>query len=145
MARKGRSYFKLLDAFGESGCPICTLVIQYSISYLDSLMYERIVDVPTRRELMDSFGLCNWHTWQLPDIPRISASNLGFPMIASDLLRKFGRLAGTGSAGKKRTLKSVFGKKTRRIRSRCEIQTPKLELIEDGRQWLGMPMDIILS
>jgi len=118
--RKGRSYFKLLDALGEAGCPICNLVIQDGLHYLDTMMYERIMDVPTRMELIDSFGLCNWHTWQLSKIPQISAPDLGFAILASDLLRKFGRLAGTGSAGKKRTLKSVFGKKTRRIRSRIK-------------------------
>ena len=79
--RKERSYFKLLDALGESGCPICSLIIQDGLSYLDSLMYERITDVPTRRELLDSFGLCNSHTWQLSKVPRISAADLGFAIV----------------------------------------------------------------
>ncbi len=118
--RKGRSYFKLLDALGEAGCPICNLVIQDGLHYLDSMMYERIMDVPTRMELIDSFGLCNWHTWQLSKLPQISAPDLGFAILASDLLRKFDRLAGNGSAGRNRTFKSVFAKKTRRIRSRIK-------------------------
>ncbi len=118
--RKERSYFKLLDALGESGCPICSLIIQDGLSYLDSLMYERITDVPTRRELLDSFGLCNSHTWQLSKVPRISAADLGFAIVASGLLRKFDHLAATRPRGKKRTLKSVFAKKARTIRSRIK-------------------------
>ena len=87
--RKERSYFKFLDALRESGCPICGLIIQDGLGYLDSLMYERITDVPTRRELMDSFGLCNRHTWQLSRTPQISAAEMGFAIVASSLLKKF--------------------------------------------------------
>lgn len=122
-ARKGRSYFKLLDALNESGCPICTLFIQDGLGYLDMMMYERIMDVPTRLELIHSFGLCNWHTWQVSKLPEISSPNVGFAILASDLLRKFERLAGAGQDGKKRTLKSVFTKKKRRIRSKIKQGT----------------------
>lgn len=118
--RKGRSYFKLLDALEDAGCPICSLIIQDGISYLDSMMYERIMDVPTRMELIDSFGLCNWHTWQLPRLPQISAPDLGFAILASDLLRKFDHLTGIRPREQKRTLKSVFAKKSRRIRFRIK-------------------------
>ncbi len=114
--RKGRSYFKLLDTLGEAGCPICSLVIQDGLGYLDSMMYERIMDVPTRMELIDSFGLCNWHTWQLSGLPHISSPDLGFAILASDLLRKFDNLAGAGTGTKKKTLKSVFAKRQRKIR-----------------------------
>ena len=122
-ARKGRSYFKLLDALNESGCPICTLFIQDGLGYLDMMMYERIMDVPTRLELIHSFGLCNWHTWQVSKLPEISSPNVGFAILASDLLRKFERLAGAGQDGKKRTLKSVFTKKKRRIRPKIKERT----------------------
>jgi len=118
--RKGRSYFKLLDALGEAGCPVCSLVIRDGLSYLDSMMYERIMDVPTRMELIDSFGLCNWHTWQLSRLPPISSPDLGYAILASDLLGKFHRLAGTGASRRGGSLKGVFGKKTGGIRSRIK-------------------------
>ncbi len=118
--RKERSYFKFLDALRESGCPICGLIIQDGLGYLDSLMYERITDVPTRRELMDSFGLCNRHTWQLSRTPQISAPEMGFAILASSLLKKFDHLAETRGVEKRRTLKSFFAKKTRTIRSRIK-------------------------
>lgn len=118
--RKERSYFKFLDALDESGCLVCGLIIQDSLSYLDSLMYERITDVPTRRELLDSFGLCNAHTWQLSKVPRISAADLGFAIVAAGLLKKFNHLAATRPKEKKKTLKSVFMKNSRTIRSKIK-------------------------
>ncbi len=118
--RKERTYFKFLDALGESGCPICSLIIQDGLGYLESMMYERITDVPTRKKLLDSFGLCNWHTWQLSRLPRISATDMGFAIIASGLLRKFDHLAETKPKGKRGTLMSVFAKKARTIRSRIK-------------------------
>lgn len=117
---KDRSFFKFLDVLGELGCPVCSLVIQDGLSYLDSLVYERITDVPTRRELLDSFGLCSSHTWQLSKVPRISAADLGFAIVAAGLLKKFDHLAETGGGKKRRTFKSVFSKKTRTIRSRIK-------------------------
>lgn len=118
--RKGRSYFRFLDVLGGRGCPVCSLVIQDGLSYLDSLMYERITDIPTRRELLDSFGLCNSHTWQLSKVPRISAAEFGFAIVAAGLLKKFYHLAETRPRGEKKTLKSVFGKKARTIQSRIK-------------------------
>jgi hypothetical protein len=117
---KDRSFFKFLDVLGEPGCPVCSLVVQDSLSYLDSLMYERITDVPTRRELLDSFGFCNSHTWQLSKIPRISAADLGFAIVAAGLLKKFDHLAAIRGGKKRRTLRSVFAKKTRTMRSRIK-------------------------
>jgi hypothetical protein len=86
---KDRSYFVFLEALEKPGCPICHLVVDDSRGYLDSLMYERVLDVPTRLGLMDSFGFCNWHTWQIPALPPICAPTVGFSIFASDLLRKF--------------------------------------------------------
>jgi hypothetical protein len=86
---KDRSYFVFLEVLEKPGCPICHLVLEDSRGYLDSLMYERILDVPTRLELMDSFGFCSWHTWQIPALPAICAPTVGFSICASDLLRKF--------------------------------------------------------
>ena len=87
--RRDRLYYRLLEALDEAGCPICLLLLDDGRSYLDSVMYERITDVPTRETWRESFGLCNMHTWQLTDIPASSAPDLGFAIIASDLLRNF--------------------------------------------------------
>ena len=86
---KDRIYFVFLETLEKSGCPICHLVVDDSRGYLDSLMYERVLDVPTRLGVMDSFGFCNWHTWQTPALPPVCAPTVGFSIFASDLLRKF--------------------------------------------------------
>jgi hypothetical protein len=66
---KGHSYFVLLEELKLPGCPICSLVIKDGQSYLDQLLYENVLDVPTRLNLMDSFGFCNRHAWQIPKLP----------------------------------------------------------------------------
>lgn len=87
--RRDRLYYRLLAALGGTGCPICSLLLEDGRSYLDSVMYERVTDVPTREELRRSFGFCNMHTWQLADVPASSAPDMGFAIIATDLLRNF--------------------------------------------------------
>ena len=87
--RKDSFYFKLFERLDALGCPICGIVIHDSRAYLDSVLYERVTDVPTRMGLRDSFGLCNLHTWLLRDVPASSAPDLGFAIIAKDLLNRF--------------------------------------------------------
>jgi Family of unknown function (DUF6062) len=91
---KGHSYFVLLEEFKLPGCPICSLAIKDGQSYLDSLLYESVLDVPVRLKLMDSFGFCNRHAWQIPKLPAICSPAAGFAIFASDLLRKFNLLVG---------------------------------------------------
>lgn len=121
---KGHSYFELLDALKESGCPICRLVQKDSRRYLDHLMYESVLDVPTRMQLMGSFGLCSWHAWQLPSLPPICSPDTGFSIFASDLLRKFSLLAVAITEGshQKRGLKSFFRKKASQFLSKIKAQ-----------------------
>ncbi len=94
---KSHSYFVLLEEFKLQGCPICSLVIKDGQSYLDSLLYESVLDVPVRLKLMDSFGFCNRHAWQIPKLPAICSPAAGFAIFASDLLRKFNLLVGARS------------------------------------------------
>ena len=94
-ARQDRFYFKLFDRLDQPGCPICGIVIDDSRAYLDSVLYERVTDVPTREGLRESFGLCNPHTWLLREVPASSAPDLGFAIIARDLLNRFHHTAGS--------------------------------------------------
>ncbi len=93
-ARQDRFYYKLFDRLDRPGCPICGIVVDDSRAYLDSVLYERVTDVPTREGLRESFGLCNPHTWLLRDLPASSAPDLGFAIIARDLLNRFRDTAG---------------------------------------------------
>lgn len=62
------SYFKLQEALTQPGCPLCTLIDQHSLRYLDALLYERVNDGGTCQELRQSLGFCNWHAWKAMEI-----------------------------------------------------------------------------
>ena len=120
---RDRFYFKLFEALDEPGCPICTIVLRDSRAYLDSVFYERITDVPTRMGLRDSFGLCNPHTWLLRDLPGSSAPDLGFAIIAKDLLSRFQRMTAEPATTRRNTLKAWFTRARSRLRARLK-RTP---------------------
>ncbi len=80
---KSFTYFALLEVFGKSGCPVCRLMEEYSLSYLDALFYEQVTDVGMRRKLREARGFCNWHAWQAK---KIANSALSVAIIAKDLL-----------------------------------------------------------
>ncbi len=119
-ARKDSFYFKLFDRLDVPGCPICSIVIDDSRAYLDSVLYERVTDVPTRMGLRDSFGLCNPHTWLLRDVPASSAPDLGFAIIAKDLLNRFERMAGEPPVVGWRALKGWLGRTRSRLRAKLK-------------------------
>ena len=117
---RDRFYFKLFEALDEPGCPICTIVLRDSRAYLDSVFYERITDVPTRMGLRDSFGLCNLHTWLLRDLPGSSAPDLGFAIIAKDLLSRFQRMTVEPATTRRNTLKAWFTRARSHLRARLK-------------------------
>lgn len=77
------TYFELLDAFREPGCPVCTKLERGALKSLDGLMYEQVNDPYVRDRLVESHGFCNWHAWMLPGI---SNSALGVALIYRHLL-----------------------------------------------------------
>ncbi len=117
---RDRFYFKLFETLDEPGCPICTIVLRDSRAYLDSVFYERITDVPTRMGLRDSLGLCNLHTWLLRDLPGSSAPDLGFAIIAKDLLSRFQRMAVESGTPRRRSLRVWFTRARSRLRARLK-------------------------
>lgn len=78
------TYFQLLDAFKEAGCPVCSIVERGALKALDGLLYEQVNDPVTRERLAESHGFCNWHAWMLPRIP---SSALGVAVIYRHLLQ----------------------------------------------------------
>ena len=79
------TYFQLLDAFKEPGCPVCTRLEQGALKALDGLMYEQVNDPFTRDRLVESHGFCNWHAWMLPSVHN---SALGVALIYKHLLQE---------------------------------------------------------
>ncbi len=85
-------YFRLLEACGAPGCPVCRRVRDESHHHLESLLYEQVTDPDTRRDIRAAWGLCNWHTWMLLEV---DDSLFGASIIYEDLLglvlRRLGR------------------------------------------------------
>jgi hypothetical protein len=82
---KSSTYFALLEAFGKGGCPVCGLMQRSSTAYLETLFYEQVTDVGTRRKLRQTRGFCTWHMWEARNI---KAAPLGVAIIAQDLLEE---------------------------------------------------------
>ncbi|MGC9520557.1 MAG: DUF6062 family protein [Anaerolineae bacterium] len=79
---------ELRDAMGPWGCSLCRLALKAEHACIDSLSYERVLDLKTRSALKASRGLCAHHTriWQ-----RLQGSALGVAIVYRiallDLLR----------------------------------------------------------
>jgi hypothetical protein len=79
---------ELRDTLARKGCPLCHLVERDESAYLDSLTYERILDLNTRGELKRARGLCGPHAraWR-----RVKGSALSIAIVyevaVKDLLR----------------------------------------------------------
>jgi hypothetical protein len=59
------SYFNLIDACSEPGCPVCRLLRSDADRALDAMMYENANEPESHLEFRNGRGLCNTHGWQL--------------------------------------------------------------------------------
>lgn len=109
-------YFDLLETFSKPGCAICALLPRAAYQYLDSLLYEFVLEAPTLRAFREGRGLCNHHSWQLvehrgnalgigilftqalEEVSAILEAGRGDTPAASSLSRLLGRGSGTGDA-----------------------------------------------
>jgi hypothetical protein len=78
------SYFELLDACKESGCPICRLGQRSAQRHLVSVIYDGVNDVPLRATLREAYGYCHEHAWLLPEAGE--SAPLGIAIILRDIL-----------------------------------------------------------
>jgi Family of unknown function (DUF6062) len=78
------SYFELLDACKESGCPLCRLGRRSARRHLAGVIYDGVNDVPLRAALRDSYGYCHDHAWMLPTSGE--SAPLGIAIIHRDIL-----------------------------------------------------------
>ncbi len=62
---KHQTYFNLMDALKEAGCPICFLVKKSIHKLMDDFLYEQVNDPGVRSETRESLGFCSLHAWQL--------------------------------------------------------------------------------
>jgi len=81
---KHTPYFELVDAQAMSGCPICRLVFKATDRYLDSILYEAVLDPDVRSKLKQSRGFCPKHVEMLHHKP---GRSLGIALIYRDIIR----------------------------------------------------------
>jgi len=94
MKKRSRSHelaplqLELRAAMASQGCPLCRLATKAERTFIDSLNYERVLDLRTRDALKASRGLCDRHSrmWQ-----HVQGSALGVAIVYRisilDLLR----------------------------------------------------------
>lgn len=83
------SYFELLDACREPGCPLCRLGHRSAQRHLSSLIYDGVNDLTLRATLRDSYGYCFHHAWLLPHSGE--SAPLGIAVIHRDILNTLRR------------------------------------------------------
>lgn len=82
---KHQTYFNLLDAVKENGCPICFLVKKSTDKFMDDFLYEQVNDPGMRKRIRKSLGFCNHHAWCLEKV----GDGFGQSIIYRDLLEIF--------------------------------------------------------
>jgi hypothetical protein len=62
---KPTSYYALIEAFPGAGCAVCKLLLRDVERYLESILYEYVLEPETHKSFRAMRGLCNAHSWQL--------------------------------------------------------------------------------
>ncbi len=78
------SYYDILDACKEPGCPFCRLGQDAVERHLDSVIYDSVNSISLRATLRKARGYCHEHAWQLPLAG--GSAPLGIAIIYRDIL-----------------------------------------------------------
>jgi hypothetical protein len=60
-----RDYADLIEALGQPGCPVCRLVLRDAQRFIDTILYEYVMDHEVHNVFRAGRGLCNTHAWQM--------------------------------------------------------------------------------
>lgn len=88
MNRRTNTYYELLDAMKEKGCPVCLLLEAYTDRYIDNLLYESVNDTNLRAKLVSSGGFCKEHSKKLLRFG-YKGYALGISIIYKDLVNAY--------------------------------------------------------
>lgn len=109
---KHTPYFELVDAQGQAGCPICRLVYKATDRYLDSILYEAVLDPDVRTKLKRSRGFCSDH---IDILRRKPGRALGIALIYRDIIRTVAEMMDGGRhEGRASLLGTLLGKGQKR-------------------------------
>lgn len=78
------TFYDLLDACREPGCPVCRLEQRHEERYLDSQFYENVNSPGFRAKLRASMGFCREHAWLA--VSQGLGDALGFAIIYQDVI-----------------------------------------------------------
>lgn len=118
-------YHRVLESVKEAECPVCFYVNRATWNYIDSLLYERVMDPGTRKGLKLAKGYCPNHAWQVAR----AGDAFGISMLYRDLVGLFQRetrvLVGNngfkGPSFREKVKKWVQGKRQKRLVSKKRI------------------------
>jgi len=88
MSGKTNSYYELLDAMRERGCPVCSLLELYTDKYIDNLLYENVNDVSLRTKLVTSGGFCKEHSQKILRFG-FKGYALGISILCKDIINAY--------------------------------------------------------
>ncbi len=83
LPEKFTTYFNVLEACRQKGCPVCILIEQNIRRHIDNLLYENVTDPGTRSTLRASRGMCAAHAAVLLK----AGDAFGISIIYEDILR----------------------------------------------------------
>ncbi|MBK8027076.1 MAG: hypothetical protein IPK19_38240 [Chloroflexi bacterium] len=64
-------YYDLLETFPQPGCAVCNLLLRDTQRFLDSLLYEYVMDPDVQNKIRDSRGFCDQHGWQIAQLNNV--------------------------------------------------------------------------
>lgn len=59
------TWHELYEHIKDNQCPICALLLEFTDRAMDSFLYESVNDPSLREKIMQSHGLCNFHSRML--------------------------------------------------------------------------------
>jgi hypothetical protein len=92
MKLSSRAY-DLFQTFSQPGCPVCRLTLDSVHHYLDSVIYEYIIEPDMHAAVRAARGFCPRHAWHIQE--EINAAAMGIAVLYEGLLRTLLRDMGT--------------------------------------------------
>jgi hypothetical protein len=87
-----QSYYEIIEACAEPGCPLCRLVEDLGFKFLVAGMHGTATDPDTRLEYQKSMGFCNRHAWLLPYTS--GGARLGIAIFYQDYVKQVEKTLG---------------------------------------------------
>ncbi|MGH2562118.1 MAG: DUF6062 family protein [Thermomicrobiales bacterium] len=79
------TYFELLDAFAQEGCPVCRLSLAAVHRFLEGINYEGVNDTGVRARTRAAFGFCNRHSHQWLKLAHVLGTALIYKDVVADV------------------------------------------------------------